>query len=728
MKKIILLITILVTGLYNNQFLQAACCPSSCATGSTGTRNPRTIFVPRSQSMNAARDLCGEQQYINQFDMCGKYIDAKTLRNHIDALNTNYCSLTKPTISQDTHIDASNSLDSDATLALQEQRPEMTIAVNAEQKLINSIIQAIHDKMAPLEQVKNNTQTAVDHQSDIEYVAQPPHMHGCFSLTAEYTRSFRPNNITDYFFGQAACNGCVNFSGSTVANRGTYDILADYFGLPQDFQSTVCFTPRIQNFILDFDLYLDLDCWAHNSFFRVIAPLVYTKWDLNPCENIINEGVAPFPLGYMAQDEVPRASLPTGVIQAMGGCVTWGDMQTPLQYGKIANHGRGLIRFSDIVLMLGWNFINNENAHMGFAIRSALPAGNAPKGEYLFEPIVGNCGHFELGLGFTSHLLLWQCAEQDKALNLYFDVNGTHLFSNKQIRTFDFVDNNFGSRYILAAKFQKIQPDPDGGNPPGHLANTGEHYEYAGSLLPAINLTAMCCDVSIALQADAVLKLAYTHKNFEFDLGYNFWGRTKEKVIIADEFTEDEFSLKGDAFMYGAAAPGCINNILTAQAAYAADVPNSRIPLAAMEDEIATLFVGGNYADDQNSPPQLNPGLDYSTETALACLTPNTLVYSPIPGIGDNATGIETSNPVNFTNDITELNLNCAISPSAITSKIFINASYNWHCDEQRAQPFICSGFEVEFDGKRKDIGCKTCEPRSGLSQWGLWVKGGVGF
>src|ERR1700733_9665812 len=70
---------------------------------------------------------------------------------------------------------------------------------------------------------------------------------GYFSTAFEGTRSFKPKHIVDYFFGRAANNGTVVFSGSTIPNRGEFDILADYFGLPMDFRSEVKFRPRISN-------------------------------------------------------------------------------------------------------------------------------------------------------------------------------------------------------------------------------------------------------------------------------------------------------------------------------------------------------------------------------------------------------------------------------------------------------------------------------------------------
>ncbi|MDR3551074.1 MAG: hypothetical protein P4L31_06700, partial [Candidatus Babeliales bacterium] len=605
--------------LVSTQSMQADC-GQSCS-------NPKTIFIPRSQSVNAARDLSGEQQYIN-------------LPNKHNG--NDYCA--------------------------------------------DDVIKEIY---------------------------------GCFATTFEYTRSFRPNLLSNYLFGPIAQNGTVTFSGSTVANRGANDILADYFGLPQDFQSTVHFTPRISNYIVDFDLY----CGLENAFFRVHAPLVHTMWALNPKECIINEGVLPFPASYMAQEAVPRSELPLNAVTAMAGGVTFGDMHTPLAYGKIAPNGKSKTALSDMQLALGWNFINCPKTHSGFAIRASLPFGNAPKGKYLFEPIVGNSGHYELGLGFTSHVRLWECDENDQAVTLYFDINGTHLFTNKQRRSFDFETNGVGSRYILGAQYQFINENPNNPNPPGTVTNPGTLTEYAGQLLPAINFATLCADVSIKFQADAVLKLAYTYNQFEFDLGYNFWGRTAERVTITENISEYDFSLKGDAFMYGAASTAIPNNEAAAQAAYAANEPFSRVTLSAQEEGTSTLFAGSNYTNTLGIAPELNPNVD-NHETAFTGPGAVALVYSPIAGVGDDSTGIETSIPVNFITETSKFDVLSATAPSASTHKLFINSSYNFDytaCCGREFRGFISLGLEAEFDAKRKDLGCTSCECPAALNQWGVW-------
>ncbi len=78
-----------------------------------------------------------------------------------------------------------------------------------------------------------------------------------FASTFEYTRSFRSEQIARCIFDNECLESyecpTIKISGSRVENRGNKDWLADYFGLPVDFESTITFNPRIENYLVDFN-------------------------------------------------------------------------------------------------------------------------------------------------------------------------------------------------------------------------------------------------------------------------------------------------------------------------------------------------------------------------------------------------------------------------------------------------------------------------------------------
>ena len=76
---------------------------------------------------------------------------------------------------------------------------------------------------------------------------------------------------------------------------------------------------------------------------------------------------------------------------------------------------------SDIQVVLGYDFVRNEDWTAGLNIGMAIPTGNTATGKNVFEPIYGNGGHWELGLGGKVQGRLWHDGDQHIGLNLQAD-------------------------------------------------------------------------------------------------------------------------------------------------------------------------------------------------------------------------------------------------------------------------------------------------------------------
>ncbi len=541
-------------------------------------------------------------------------------------------------------------------------------------------------------------------------------LYGAFYLMPEYKQSFKPCRMAQSLFGEALVNGQLTISGSQVADRGEFDLLADNFGLSTDFKSIVTFKPKIQNFVLDMGLYLGLDELYEGGFFRIHAPINWTKWSLNACEGADNltAGVNDYAMGYMSSTTVLNSALKHSWIDAMSEEYVWGDMQESLKYGKISKCGRSKTRLADIQVALGWNFLQDEDYHFGLMIRGAFPTGNRPTSEYLFEPISGNGRHWELGGGLTSHAVLWRSeCDEDTIFSVYVDANLTHLFKDKQTRSFDFKDKPL-SRYMLIESMGLPVANLLAGalytTPP-----TAPSAQYQEELFHAINKTTACTDVSIDFQGDLAIKFAYITGNWDFDLGYNLWGRTGEKfggACCDDSFVPAKtYALKGDAFIYGFGA---------SDATVAAN-RSLAVPLSATESK-ADIYSGTNtpqgtaYAATQLR----NPSIDNAT---FAFLNPSAAAadalqlfsgaVNPRQAANDQRTSLQ---PV-FVDELATCK-----GPSALSNKVFANIGYVWKDkDECEWIPFIGIGGEAEF-------GAKTSGNYSAISQWGVWVKGGLAF
>lgn len=515
---------------------------------------------------------------------------------------------------------------------------------------------------------------------------QSDDLYGAFAITPAYQRTFDADFIAKQLFGAST----LQFSGSRVANRKSTDILADYFGLPTDFQSLVCFDPQIKNAIVDLQGYVGLDNILHGLYMRLDIPIVHSSWDVGMKEYIQVPGINFDPAGYMSTASIARADLQTGV--NLTGNATFGDMIYPLKYGK--SFGRELTNaIAELRFVIGWN-ATGDDYHAGANLRINAPTGNRPNGEFIFESIVGNGKHWELGAGLATHYNFWASQDDLNILGVYCDANFTHLFATSQIRSFDLNDNGPGSRYMLIEDMNSTSSNLYFG-----VGGAAAPFQYSSNLFILINKTSLPVKVSVAAQADIALKLSYTRCGLGVDVGYGFYGRTKETFHHRGKMLSNRYALKGDAQIYGFQP-----------------TDNAPIALSASQSK-ATINAGqapgnGNYSNDNSDSPT-------PAASGAGLLNPLTSSDAATLGITLPATA-NTSDPVRL---LTDADLSCCSAqlPRAITNKLFFNIGNIWQQESECMKPFFGVGGEVEWaDGKA----CTS----SACSQWSIWAKGGIGF
>ena len=526
-------------------------------------------------------------------------------------------------------------------------------------------------------------------------------------LAPEYKRSFRKQQLVDFLLGG---DDCFAVQGSRALARDSRALLADYFGLPADFKSTIRFSPQISSFIFDMNMYIGLDGCAEGWYVRIHAPVVHTKWDLHLKECVDMVGTATHPAGYMGAMQVPRQDLASSFQEAMTGTfcnkcrqlkpLVFGDMQSPLAYGRILGR-RTASRLSDVHFIVGYNFINDEDYHFGFNTRISAPAGTQPDARYFFQPIVGNGHHWEVGGGVTSHCIFWSSADELDFFGFWLDATITHMFADTQVRSYDFCGNP-GSRYILLSEIVPID-DAD-----VQVDGMPIEQQYIGKLFPAINKTSLCSKISMKVQVDMVAKIAYQQKGVQADFGYNLWYRSPEKLHARQCF-DGYLALKGDAQVYGFVSQTAGN--LTINDPLKLNATQSQATLR--QGQGAGNFVAGAEFANANVD---NPALaDDSNGNPLLQLNQNDAAWLMIA-----QQQISTSNPpIVLTNcDVDEQS---ALNPRALSHKMFGNVSYTWEDIDEQYAPFLGGGFEVEWR-------CNCFNDNSAISQWGLWAKGGLSY
>jgi hypothetical protein len=601
---------------------------------------------------------------------------------------------------------------------------------------------------------------------------------GEVQIIPEYTRTFRPNNISSCLFGgflvntnnPTTTNLVTNSSsnnaqtlliqGSQVTGRSANALVADNFYLPPSFSSQVSFSPRITNGMVNFDLYMSLDWVMSGLYARVYGPFVHTKWDLGFVEENIVTGTFSLPGGLIAETDIPAGSL-LGSFEAYaqgtapastygnnlfnGSLLSGGGTPAPfvnpglatamdgLRYARMTEGSNSLNGFADLWAEVGWDFLQCDDYHLGIFFQMAIPTGQKSNPCLLFSPRLGD-DHWQLGGGVTAHYSFWNSDCDDFNIGFYLDAGVTHVFRRTERRVFDLVGAPL-SRYMLAARFVTNAESLVAAATPATAPAPANVFAY--EVGPVANLTQRDVKVSYGVQADVVAWLNMEYCNFSFDLGYNFWARSREHINPVTgcqpfQFNtlDNQWGLKGNAQVFGYVAT--IGTPVVTANAFA-------FPLSATQSQaqINCVLPNGAVAPAVANACIDAPGVASFLAQGVPLPLPGNLVASPVVG------SVQTINTSTAPVLLTESSIDYSVRTRGLSHTVFTNLSYNFECDCW--MPFVGIGGFAEF-GNHSNPGtvltCPTTCPtattsttapgtttvRCAVSQWGVWVKGGVAF
>lgn len=551
-------------------------------------------------------------------------------------------------------------------------------------------------------------------------------VYGSFAVVGELTKSFRPERISQCLFGDdvLAWKNTLTISGSRTQERiRKRDWLADYFGLPTDYKSTVTFRPRVNNTLVEAQAFVGFDSWIPGLYAQVHAPLVYTNWNLNLDETIKTRGTNDHDPGYFNDIGIPRGQLVKSFTQFIkGNSVPQGAnfIFQPLQFAKMHTRSHKMVHIAEMRTAIGYNVWHTKKYRVGFNARFAIPTGNRPKGNFLFESIVGNGHHWEVGAGLSTHFCAWHNKETDEHVDLYLDINAMHIFSTRQKRTFDLKEKP-NSRYMLAEKLGTPIENNLQGNGQDPIA------QFKKEFSPVANFSTFAVDVNAGIQFEFALLFTYTTEHtVTWSFGYSIWKRSCENVTIKNlnAFPENTWALKGDTHIFG----------FIAEQPNVNDIPvDTAIALSATQSN-ATINSGDNFPKTGVSKIQAermqqiktgrkNPRID---DPQAATAGNNQQLVASTDDLTP-ANQINTSiQPIFISKD--DININSART-RGFSQKIYGHINRRWH-DVKHVQPYVGFGTEVDF-GRRP--GPTPVIPREkcincALSQWGVWIKGGFAF
>ena len=581
-----------------------------------------------------------------------------------------------------------------------------------------------------------------------------------------YRASFDSCEIATCLFGGHFTNDdccgdrAIKVQGTAIEKRDPDAWLADYFYLPRNYDGSFSVDPQIKTFFADLGIYVGLDALLCGLYFRLHGPVACSRWHLNFCDNPSLDGATALnhPNGYFSPG-VYEGNL---LVQSFADYAKGGTPQTstnvdnlgtnanlpgvdqgiqnstlifqPLKYAKMATCKRKEHGFADLRAELGWDFWQAECYHLGVNVQFAAPTGKKKEPCFLFDAMLGNGNHWEVGGGLTGHYNFWASEDGERSFSVHLDANLSHLFTKCMKRTFD-LRNKPNSAYMLATKHGGNGPEdpPDDQITVGIETNPPVATQFAGEYAPVANLSTVKVDVSVRIQADIALLFAYRCGNFTWDIGYDFWGHSCEKIecpqsctkntSICDASQRDTWTLKGDARMFGFITTNGANTIegiplsVSQNAATILSGTNNITPFAA--------FGALNTADN-------NPNVDNPVEAWKR--DPGGAQMSNIPGAADNA--------INLSKD--PIFLKCSdidfTRTQGLSHTVFTNISYSF--DRKCWSPYVGVGLSAEFATRGcnddNDISFGTtsvgntfaCSPciNCAVSQWSVWVMGGLHF
>ena len=156
---------------------------------------------------------------------------------------------------------------------------------------------------------------------------------------------------------------------------------------------------------------MGFDAWLSGLYGELQFTFSRQERILNACETINTNTYLVEKLSHLLLviwQAAAAPSTPAATIkQALSGNFTFGDMQTPWEFGKFKFGKQTKNGVAGVTLIAGYDFWRNSCEHFGIFLRYTAPTGNKANPTYVFSPVIGDGKHHEIGAGLTHHAQLW---------------------------------------------------------------------------------------------------------------------------------------------------------------------------------------------------------------------------------------------------------------------------------------------------------------------------------
>ncbi len=315
-------------------------------------------------------------------------------------------------------------------------------------------------------------------------------------ITPFYQQSVRRKKTAEYFLRNN--QECLTFR---EINENEEDICSLWFDIESDvnqnFTSKFTMKPKRRTYggLVNINF---AKLWNNkNLWFDIAFTLMRAEHSLDMCEQITEEN------GPLSNFQVGSLDEFTSVIKALNN--------NDWNFGRFSPCTLKRFGLDDIQLKVGldWYYSSNNDNRLSPYIVATIPTGKKQRSKYIFEPLVGS-KNWSLGFGLNYEYFITNICDFD--LTWIIDAKYRYAFGANQCRSFDLCANGDWSRYLLLVP--KTQ---------------------TADAQPGINLLSLQAHVTPRSTLDIFTTLHFERDQLQFEVGYDFWWRQKEKVSLKDD-------------------------------------------------------------------------------------------------------------------------------------------------------------------------------------------------
>lgn len=193
-------------------------------------------------------------------------------------------------------------------------------------------------------------------------------------------------------------------------------------------------------------------------------------------------------------------------------------------------------RVSDMEIKLGYEWIDYEPYHVESYLGFLAPTSKTETAEYLWAAQPGFGGYWGIMWGSAGGMNIYNNDEKEFSVRFETNCHSQYLFRKNQVRTLD-LKNKPWSRF-LPLYVNQAQAQEAASLIPTNLINA------QNLATPGVNVLTRTVQVTPGFMFDHNSAFVLSWKKFEFEAGYNLFGRQGEDIKLVDSFNGNNPAIK----------------------------------------------------------------------------------------------------------------------------------------------------------------------------------------